>query len=198
MLIAGRELLLPTTMVGNYPNPSWYIDQPWAVFPDAAGAAAVRARPGHSAAADPTAPPREAFQDAVAAIVHDQQNAGLDVIADGRVYGGSSAYGQILYHEHFCSGPLDCLLVGETVTGCVREAHEANVATQNYFAGVPAAALMNVKPFGTPHPVTLSHPGVTVSDESVPKLNSAESSESYTQFAVRKLFWLYVSPLNRS
>lgn len=100
MLIAGRELLLPTTMVGNYPNPSWYIDQPWAVFPDAAGAAAVRARPGHSAAADPTAPPREAFQDAVAAIVHDQENAGLDVIADGRVYGGSSAYGQILYHYY--------------------------------------------------------------------------------------------------
>jgi 5-methyltetrahydropteroyltriglutamate--homocysteine methyltransferase len=100
MLIAGRDLLLPTTMVGNYPNPSWYVDQPWAVFPDEAGAAAVRARPGHPAAVDPAALPREAFLDAVASIVRDQEEAGLDVIADGRVYGGSSAYGQILYHYY--------------------------------------------------------------------------------------------------
>jgi 5-methyltetrahydropteroyltriglutamate--homocysteine methyltransferase len=100
MLIAGREVLLPTTMVGNYPNPSWYVDKPWAVYPDEAGAAAVRARPGHPAAVDPAAPPREAYQDAVAAIVHDQENAGLDIVADGRVYGGSSAYGQILYHYY--------------------------------------------------------------------------------------------------
>jgi 5-methyltetrahydropteroyltriglutamate--homocysteine methyltransferase len=100
MLIAGRDLLLPTTMVGNYPNPTWYVDQPWAVFPDEAGAAAVRARPGHPAAIDPAALPREAFFDAVASIVRDQEEAGLDVIADGRVYGGSSAYGQILYHYY--------------------------------------------------------------------------------------------------
>jgi len=100
MLIAGRELLLPTTMVGNYPNPSWYVDEPWAVFPDSAGAAAVRARPGHPAALDPEAMPREAFYDAVAVIVRDQEEAGLDLIADGRVYGGSSAYGQILYHYY--------------------------------------------------------------------------------------------------
>jgi methionine synthase II (cobalamin-independent) len=100
MLIGGRDLLLPTTMVGNYPNPAWYCDQPWAVFPDAAGAAAVRARPGHPAAMDPEALPREAFLDAVASIVRDQEEAGLDIIADGRVYGGSSAYGQILYHYY--------------------------------------------------------------------------------------------------
>jgi 5-methyltetrahydropteroyltriglutamate--homocysteine methyltransferase len=83
--IAGRDRLLPTTMVGNYPNPAWYVDQPWAVFPDAA---VLGSRS------------REAFYDAVAAIVHDQEEAGLDVIADGRVYGGSSAYGQILYHYY--------------------------------------------------------------------------------------------------
>lgn len=100
MLIAGQERLLPTTMVGNYPNPSWYVDQPWAVFPDEAGAAAGRARPGHAAAADPDALPREAFYDAVAAIVQDQVDAGLDVIADGRVYGGASAYGQIFFHYY--------------------------------------------------------------------------------------------------
>jgi 5-methyltetrahydropteroyltriglutamate--homocysteine methyltransferase len=100
MLIAGQQRLLPTTMVGNYPNPTWYVDQPWAVFPDEAGAAAVRSRPGHPGAADPEALPREAFYDAVASIVQDQMDAGLDVIADGRVYGGSSAYGQIFYHYY--------------------------------------------------------------------------------------------------
>ena len=24
MLIGGQDILLPTTMVGNYPNPRWY------------------------------------------------------------------------------------------------------------------------------------------------------------------------------
>ncbi len=100
MLIAGQQRLLPTTMVGNYPNPSWYVDQPWAVFPDEAGAAAVRARPGHPAAADPDARPREAFYDAISSIVQDQMDAGLDVIADGRVYGGASTYGQIFFHYY--------------------------------------------------------------------------------------------------
>lgn len=100
MLIAGREILLPTTMVGNYPNPSWYVDQPWAVFPDLAGAAAGRARTGNADALDPDGRPLEAYLDAVAAIVHDQEEAGLDVIADGRVYGGTSDYAQILYHYY--------------------------------------------------------------------------------------------------
>ncbi|HEY3604062.1 MAG TPA: 2-hydroxypropyl-CoM lyase [Sporichthyaceae bacterium] len=100
MQIAGRERLLPTTMVGNYPNPIWYSDQPWAVFPDATGALPLRARPGTPAAPEIGSQSREAFYDAVAAIVHDQEEAGLDVIADGRVYGGSSAYGQILYHYY--------------------------------------------------------------------------------------------------
>ncbi|MGQ0464720.1 MAG: cobalamin-independent methionine synthase II family protein [Sporichthyaceae bacterium] len=100
MRIAGQERLLPTTMVGNYPNPSWYVDQPWAVFPDEPGAVAGRSRAGYATAADPEALPREAFYDAVAAIVQDQVDAGLDVIADGRVYGGASAYGQIFFHYY--------------------------------------------------------------------------------------------------
>lgn len=100
MHIGGREILLPTTMVGNYPNPTWYVDQPWAVFPDIAGASGARGHPGHAAAIDPEGLPREAFFDAVAALVHDQEDAGLDVIADGRVYGGTSDYAQILFHYY--------------------------------------------------------------------------------------------------
>ena len=36
---------------------------------------------------------------------------------------------------------------------------------------------MNGKPFGVPNPVTLSHPGPVVSDESVPKTNTSQRVE---------------------
>ncbi|MBA3409528.1 MAG: cobalamin-independent methionine synthase II family protein [Geodermatophilaceae bacterium] len=84
MRIGNEEILLPTTMVGNYPNPRWYDGQAFATVPkgefifDAIS--------------------REAFEDAVGAIVHDQEAAGFDVIADGKVYGGDSPYGTILYY----------------------------------------------------------------------------------------------------
>jgi len=71
-------------MVGNYPNPRWYDGQPFATYPkgefifDAIS--------------------REAFEDAVGAIVRDQEVAGMDIISDGKVYGGDSPYGQIVYH----------------------------------------------------------------------------------------------------
>ena len=84
MLVGSKEILLPTTMVGNYPNPRWYDGQPFATYPkgefifDAIS--------------------REAFEDAVGAIVRDQEAAGLDIISDGKVYGGDSPYGQIVYH----------------------------------------------------------------------------------------------------
>ncbi len=100
MRIGNRDVLLPTTMVGNYPNPTWYVDKPWAVFPDSVGASGGRGQVGHAAALDPDGLPREAFFDAVAALVHDQEDAGLDVIADGRVYGGTSDYAQILFHYY--------------------------------------------------------------------------------------------------
>jgi 5-methyltetrahydropteroyltriglutamate--homocysteine methyltransferase len=84
MRIGNEDILLPTTMLGNYPNPRWYDGQAFATVPkgefifDAIG--------------------REAFEDAVGAIVHDQETAGFDVIADGKVYGGDSPYGTILYY----------------------------------------------------------------------------------------------------
>lgn len=83
MKIGDRDILLPTTMVGNYPNPRWYDGRPWATYPD------LHAEDSQVL---------EAFQDAVLATVVDQEDAGLDLIADGRIYGGDSSYGQILYH----------------------------------------------------------------------------------------------------
>ena len=82
MQIAGRELLLPTTMVGNYPNPIWYSDQPWAVFPDAAGALPLRARPGLPAAPDIVSKAREAFYDAVAENESAREIQGDEILAE--------------------------------------------------------------------------------------------------------------------
>ena len=33
MRVGNQEILLPTTMVGNYPNPRWYDGQAFATFP---------------------------------------------------------------------------------------------------------------------------------------------------------------------
>lgn len=87
MRVGNEEILLPTTMVGNYPNPRWYDGRAFARYPGFPAGAFVY-----------DSISQEAFEDAVLAIVHDQERAGLDVIADGRVYGGDSPYGQILYH----------------------------------------------------------------------------------------------------
>jgi methionine synthase II (cobalamin-independent) len=84
MRVGSNQVLLPTTMVGNYPNPRWYDGHAFAQYPNG------------EFIYDSIS--REAFEDAVGALVRDQEEAGLDVISDGRVYGGDSPYGTILYH----------------------------------------------------------------------------------------------------
>ena len=84
MLIGGQDILLPTTMVGNYPNPRWYDGHGFATLP--------KGEFIHDSIS------KEAFEDAIGSIVHDQEAAGLDVISDGKVYGGDSPYGTILYY----------------------------------------------------------------------------------------------------
>ena len=84
MLIGGQDILLPTTMVGNYPNPRWYDGHGFATLP--------RGEFIHDSIS------KEAFEDVVGTIVRDQEAAGLDVISDGKVYGGDSPYGTILYY----------------------------------------------------------------------------------------------------
>nr|AAL28081.1 epoxyalkane:coenzyme M transferase [Rhodococcus rhodochrous] len=84
MRVGSQDVVLPTTMVGNYPNPRWYDGHAHATYPKG------------EFIYDSIS--REAFEDAVAAIVDDQEAAGMDVISDGKVYGGDSPYGQILYH----------------------------------------------------------------------------------------------------
>ena len=84
MRVGQKDILIPTMMVGNYPKPRWYAGQGFATVPV-----------GNFI---PDAVSFEAFEDCLAAMVRDQERAGLDVIADGRVLGGDSPYGNIIYY----------------------------------------------------------------------------------------------------
>ncbi|MGD9528359.1 cobalamin-independent methionine synthase II family protein [Pseudonocardia sp.] len=147
MRIAGREILLPTTMVGNYPNPRWYDGHAFAQFP--------KGEFVHDAIS------REAFEDAILAIVHDQEAAGLDVIADGRVYGGDSPYAQIIYHYYGrMSGfkpsganvglPIFSTMYSPVVIGEVAREHPFHLAT------------LRATRKATTKPVKISYAGIQV------------------------------------
>ncbi len=63
--------LLPTTMVGSYPRPSWFRHQ--LEGRDVLDAFKVAAH-------------EEAFDDAVGTVIRDQEGAGLDVLTDGQMW----------------------------------------------------------------------------------------------------------------
>lgn len=84
MRIGDREVMLPTMMVGNYPKPRWFAGQAWGQIPLGRYA--------------PDSVSFEAFEDAILAIVHDQESAGLDVIGDGLMVSGDSPYAAKLYY----------------------------------------------------------------------------------------------------
>jgi 5-methyltetrahydropteroyltriglutamate--homocysteine methyltransferase len=85
MLIRGQEVMLPTSMVGNYPNPRWW-DAHFARF---------FTGDQHP----PDSLEREALEDVITALAHDQETAGLDIISDGRVHADN--YGdQALYYYY--------------------------------------------------------------------------------------------------
>jgi methionine synthase II (cobalamin-independent) len=83
MEVRGQEILIPTSMVGNYPNPRWWDAQ--------------FARGFSGDQEPPDALLRETLEDVIAAIATDQEQAGLDIIADGRVHGDNYA-DQALYY----------------------------------------------------------------------------------------------------
>jgi methionine synthase II (cobalamin-independent) len=72
------DRLLPTTMVGSYPRPLWFKHQL-----DGRDVREAFKNEEHS----------QAFEDAVAAVIKDQEDAGLDIVTDGQMhfddYGGS-------------------------------------------------------------------------------------------------------------
>jgi 5-methyltetrahydropteroyltriglutamate--homocysteine methyltransferase len=78
MNLAVTDQLLPITMVGSYPRPLWYRHQ-------LSGRDLLEAFKLEEHA--------QAFEDAVASVIRDQELAGLDVVSDGQMhfddYGGS-------------------------------------------------------------------------------------------------------------
>ena len=86
MRVGNQEILLPAAMVGNYPEPRWYRGQAFARYPG---------QPGNFVFDSIS---KEALEDCIQCIARDQARAGLDIISDGRVFGGEDAYAQLLYH----------------------------------------------------------------------------------------------------
>jgi len=65
------EKLLPTTMVGSYPRPHWFKHQ-------------LLGRDVRVAFKE--VEHEEAYTDAVATVINDQENAGLDIVTDGNMW----------------------------------------------------------------------------------------------------------------
>jgi len=83
MKIRGKEVVIPTSMVGNYPSPRWWD--------------ATFARQFTGDQEPPDGIMREALEDAIGGVARDQEQAGLDIIADGRLQGDNYA-DQVLYY----------------------------------------------------------------------------------------------------
>src|SRR5687767_7870206 len=78
MAVKIVDTLLPTTMVGSYPRPHWFTQQ-------------LRGRDIRVAFKE--VQHEEAYNDAVATVIREQEEAGLDIVTDGNMwydgYGGS-------------------------------------------------------------------------------------------------------------
>ena len=64
------DTILPTTMVGSYPRPHWFTNQL-----DGRDVRVAFKNVAHA----------EAFADATHASIHDQEEAGLDIVTDGQM-----------------------------------------------------------------------------------------------------------------
>ena len=143
--MAESNVLIPTSMVGNYPNPRWW------------DASYARYFTGDQQPPDSMS--REALEDTMAAIAHDQMHAGLDIIADGRVHGDNYA-DTAVYHYLRCLGydlsggylgfPIYSRLHAGTVTERIKRRGQMMVEQ--------ARALREV----TDKPIKIQYPGIQV------------------------------------
>lgn len=79
MFTATADLLLPTTVTGSWPRPRWYTEN-------------LRGRSLRSAIVDSAY--REQLADALAAVVTDQERAGLDIVTTGDYYCDDDFFGR--------------------------------------------------------------------------------------------------------
>jgi 5-methyltetrahydropteroyltriglutamate--homocysteine methyltransferase len=80
---ATADLMLPTTVIGSWPRPSWFTESMWG-------------RPLDTAMMD--ARYREQFSDALAVVVSDQQRAGLDILTNGDYFLDADFAGRSWHH----------------------------------------------------------------------------------------------------
>src|SRR5215470_11200491 len=87
------DTILPTTMVGSYPRPHWYTYQ-------------LLGR--DTRVAFKHEPHAEAHADATAAVIHDQEESGLDIVTDGNmVY--NEFVEHMRYHWEYMCERIGCL-----------------------------------------------------------------------------------------
>ncbi|WP_428423416.1 cobalamin-independent methionine synthase II family protein [Methylibium sp.] len=86
MQIGSQNVLIPTSMVGNYPNPRWWDSQ--------------FARHFTGDMQPPDSMWQEALEDVIGAMARDQEQAGLDIISDGRVQGDNYADVAVYHYLH--------------------------------------------------------------------------------------------------
>lgn len=84
------DTLIPTTLVGSYPQPAWLVDKDVLL---GSGPPRVRMREVWRPADDHLA---EAQDDATLAALHDQERAGIDIVSDGEIRRES-------YFNHFAN-----------------------------------------------------------------------------------------------
>jgi 5-methyltetrahydropteroyltriglutamate--homocysteine methyltransferase len=107
------ETLLPTTLVGSYPQPEWLIDRPalGKRFPPRVRAKALwRIAPEFLT---------EAQDDATLLAIRDQERAGIDIVTDGEIRRES-------YSNHFATA-LDGVDIDNPGTGMDRSGHPNSV-----------------------------------------------------------------------
>jgi 5-methyltetrahydropteroyltriglutamate--homocysteine methyltransferase len=87
-VVSQDSVLLPTSLVGSYPQPEWLIDRPELIK------SVVRVRADHLWRIPKGELRTQAEADAIVLAVHDQERAGLDIISDGE-------QGRESYSNHF-------------------------------------------------------------------------------------------------
>jgi 5-methyltetrahydropteroyltriglutamate--homocysteine methyltransferase len=150
--------LLPTTVVGSYPQPDWLIDRSLlAKVPRIRVPEAWRVDPSRLA---------QAQDDATIVAIHDQERAGLDIISDGEIrresYSGSFA--NALSGVGSEPGTVQVVIDGETVdvpvpdfSGAVRRANPVQVGDAAFLRTHTDRVTMVT----LPGPFTMSQQAVT-------------------------------------
>lgn len=83
MFTATDGILLPTTVTGSWPRPTWFTEALWG-------------RPLDTGMMDPTY--REQLSDALAVVVSDQERAGLDIVTNGDYFLDPDFAGRSWHH----------------------------------------------------------------------------------------------------